>query len=350
MSLFSLLDFGAPDLAIDVGTANTLIYVKGKGIVINEPSVVAIRTDGTQGEKRIRAIGAEAKSMLGRTPMNITALRPVKDGVISNYTVTSFMLRYLIERACPKGLLRPGPRRVLACVPSGSSELEQRAIKDSITAAGAREVYLIEEPTAAAVGAGLPVHQPTGSMVLDLGGGTAEVGIVSLNGVVYSASARVGGDRLNDAIASYVRRTYGSLIGEATAEEIKHAIGSAFEGERNGEIEVRALNLSEGIPRDLLLKSDEILEALNEPLLAIVDLVKAALEKVPPDLSSDVAGQGIYITGGGALLPGIDKMIEKHTRLKAHIAEDPLTCVARGAGELLSRLDDDNFSLLTVGL
>ena len=350
MSFLRFLDFGACDMAIDVGTANTLIYVKGKGIVINEPSVVAIRTDGGQGERRIRAIGAEAKGMLGRTPANITALRPIKDGVISNYTVTAFMLKYLIGRACPKGLFRVGPRRVLACVPSGSSELEQRAIKDSIMAAGAREVFLIEEPTAAAVGAGLPVDEPKGSMVLDLGGGTAEVGIVSLNGVVYSASARVGGDRLNDAIASYVRRRYGSLIGEATAEEIKHAIGSAFEGERSEQIQVRALNLSEGIPRDLVLKSEEILEALAEPLLAIVDLVKTALEKVPPDLSSDIALKGIYVTGGGALLPGMDKMIESHTGLKAYIADEPLTCVARGAGMLLSKLDSDNFSLLTVGI
>lgn len=345
-----LLDLGSSDLAIDVGTANTLIFMKGKGIVVNEPSVVAIRTDGGQGSKRIRAIGHEAKNMLGRTPARITALRPVRDGVISNYTVTSFMLKYLISKACPSGFLRSGPRRVIACVPSGSSELEKRAIKDSILGSGAKEVYLIEEPTAAAVGAGLPVEQPTGSMVLDLGGGTAEVGITSLNGVVYSASSRIGGDRLNEAIASYVRRKYGSLIGEATAEEIKHSVGSAYPGANKGSIDVRALNLSEGIPKDLRLVQDEILEALSEPLQGIIDLVKVALEKIPPDLSSDIAGRGIVVTGGGALLPGIDKMLEENTKMKVHIAEDPLTCVVRGAGLLLDKIDDDCFNLLTVSM
>ncbi|MDF9392650.1 MULTISPECIES: rod shape-determining protein [Methylococcus] len=326
------------DLSIDLGTANTLIYIRGQGIVLNEPSVVAIREDKNRGAKSIAAVGAAAKSMLGRTPGNITAIRPMKDGVIADFTLTEKMLQYFIHKVHPNRLLRPSPR-VLICVPCGSTQVERKAIKDSAEGAGAREVYLIEEPIAAAVGAGLPVSEARGSMVIDIGGGTSEVAIISLNGVVYAASVRIGGDRLDEAIMNYVRRNFGTLIGEATAERIKHEIGSAYPGSEVKEIAVMGRNLAEGIPRSFTLNSNEILEALQEPLAGVVEAVKQALEQTPPELGADVAERGIVLTGGGALLKDIDRLIAEETGLPVVVAEDPLTCVARGGGKVLELLD-----------
>lgn len=329
------------DLSIDLGTANTLIYARGKGIVLNEPSVVAIRQDkGPGGAKSVAAVGEEAKRMLGRTPLNITAIRPLKEGVIADFTVTEKMLQFFIHKVHSEQLIRPSPR-VLVCVPCGSTQVERRAIKESAIGAGAREVYLIEEPMAAAIGAGLPVDEAKGSMVLDIGGGTSEVAIISLNGIVYSNSVRIGGDRFDEAIINYVRRNYGTLIGEATAERIKHAIGSAYPGNEVLEIEVKGRNLAEGIPRSFKLNSNEILEALQEPLAGIVSAVKTALEQTPPELGADVADRGIVLTGGGALLRNIHRLIEEETGLPVVVAEDPLTCVARGGGRVLELIDKE---------
>ncbi|MGB5735222.1 MAG: rod shape-determining protein [Thiohalocapsa sp.] len=326
------------DLSIDLGTANTLIYTRGQGIVLNEPSVVAIRTDGETGRKSVAAVGDEAKMMLGRTPKNITAIRPMKDGVIADFTVTEKMLQHFLHKVHEARIMTPSPR-VLVCVPCGSTQVERRAIKESAAGAGAREVYLIDEPMAAAIGAGLPVHEARGSMVLDIGGGTSEVAVISLNGIVFSNSVRIGGDTFDDSIVSYVRRNYGTFIGEATAERIKHAIGSAFPGSEVREIEVKGRNLAEGMPRSFTLNSNEILEALQEPLAGIVTAVKQALEQTPPELGADVAERGIVLTGGGALLPDIDRLIAEETGLPVVIAEDPLTCVARGGGKALEMID-----------
>ncbi|HEB77914.1 MAG TPA: rod shape-determining protein [Methylothermaceae bacterium] len=334
-----LRGFFSNDLSIDLGTANTLIYIPGQGIVLNEPSVVAIREDRLRGSKTIAAVGQEAKQMLGRTPGNITAIRPLKDGVIADFTVTEKMLQFFIHKVHESKLLKPSPR-VLICVPCGSTQVERRAIKESALGAGARGVFLVEEPMAAAVGAGLPVHEPRGSMVLDIGGGTSEVAVVSLNGIVYSQSVRIGGDRFDEAIINYVRRNYGTLIGESTAERIKHAIGTAYPGTEVMEVEVRGRNLAEGIPRSFTLNSNEILEALQEPLAGIVGAVRVALEQTPPDLGADVAEQGIVLTGGGALLKDLDRLIAEETGLPVSIAEDPLTCVARGGGMILEMVDD----------
>jgi rod shape-determining protein MreB len=327
------------DLSIDLGTANTLIYMRGQGIVLNEPSVVAIREDSTRGTKTIVAVGTDAKRMLGRTPGNITAIRPLKDGVIADFTVTEKMLQYFIHKVHETRLFRPSPR-VLICVPCGSTQVERRAIRESAAGAGAREVYLIEEPMAAAVGAGLPVDTACGSMVLDIGGGTSEVAVISLNGVVYAESVRVGGDRLDEAIINYVRRNYGTLIGEATAERIKKEVGTAYPGNELKEIEVRGRNVAEGVPRSFVLNSNEILEALHEPLTGIVGAVRMALEHTPPELGADVAERGIFLTGGGALLRDLDRLISEETGLPVHVAEDPLTCVARGGGRVLETLDE----------
>jgi rod shape-determining protein MreB and related proteins len=327
------------DLSIDLGTANTLIYTRGQGIVLNEPSVVAIRTDGDTGRKSVAAVGEEAKMMLGRTPQNITAIRPMKDGVIADFTVTEKMLQHFLHKVHEARIMRPSPR-VLVCVPCGSTQVERRAIKESAAGAGAREVYLIDEPMAAAIGAGLPVHEARGSMVLDIGGGTSEVAVISLNGIVFSNSVRIGGDTFDDSIVSYVRRNYGTFIGEATAERIKHAIGSAFPGNEVLEIEVKGRNLAEGMPRSFTLNSNEILEALQEPLAGIVTAVKQALEQTPPELGSDVAERGIVLTGGGALLRDIDRLVAEETGLPVVIAEDPLTCVARGGGKALEMIDE----------
>lgn len=336
------------DLSIDLGTANTLIYVKGQGIVLNEPSVVAIRQRESGGPKTIAAIGTEAKLMLGRTPGHINAIRPMKDGVIADFTITEKMLQYFIKKVHEKNrFLHPSPR-VLICVPCGSTQVERRAIRESAMGAGAREVYLIEEPMAAAIGAGLPVSEPTGSMVLDIGGGTTEVGILSLNGVVYSESIRIGGDRFDEAIISYVRRHYSTLIGEATAEKIKHEIGSAYPGKELREIYVRGRNLAEGIPRSFKLNSNEVLEALQEPLASIVSTVKKALEKIPPELGSDVAEKGMVLTGGGALLTDIDRLLMEETGLPVIIADDPLTCVARGGGRALEMIEEHGSEVLAL--
>jgi rod shape-determining protein MreB and related proteins len=322
------------DLSIDLGTANTLIYVKSRGIVLNEPSVVAVQDEPGRGGKVVLAVGTEAKKMLGRTPGHITAVRPMKDGVIADFTYTEKMLQYFINKVHGNRFLRPSPR-VLVCVPFGSTQVERRAIKESAEGAGARSVDIVPEPMAAAVGAGLPVHLARGSMVLDIGGGTSEVAVVSLNGIVYAASVRMGGDKFDEAITQYVRRNYGILIGEATAERIKIAIGSAYPGDQVREISVRGRNLSEGVPRAFTLNSNEILQALEEPLQGIVSAVRHALERTPPDLGSDVAESGIVLTGGGALLRDIDKLITKETGLPVIIADDPLTCVARGGGRIL---------------
>jgi rod shape-determining protein MreB len=321
------------DLSIDLGTANTLIYVKSRGIVLNEPSVVSVQSK-PGGGKVVVAVGVEAKKMLGRTPGHLTAVRPLKDGVISDFTYTEAMLQYFIKKVHGDRLLRPSPR-VLICVPFGATEVERRAIKESAAGAGARSVDIVPEPMAAAVGAGLPVHEPRGSMVLDIGGGTSEVAVVSLNGIVYAASVRIGGDKLDEAIIQYVRRNYGILIGEATAERIKLEIGSAYPGEQIRDIIVRGRNLSEGVPRSFTLNSNEILQVLEEPLQGIVSAVRKALEQTPPDLGADVAERGIVLTGGGALLRDIDKLITKETGLPVVIADDPLTCVARGGGRIL---------------
>jgi rod shape-determining protein MreB len=279
MLLKSLFGMFSNDLSIDLGTANTLIYVRGQGIVLNEPSVVAIRQDrGPGGPKSIAAVGASAKLMLGRTPGNITAIRPLKDGVIADFTITEKMLQHFIHMVHEARFFKPSPR-VLICVPCGSTQVERRAIRESAAGAGAREVYLIEEPMAAAIGAGMPVDEARGSMVLDIGGGTSEVAVISLNGIVYSSSVRIGGDRFDDAIINYIRRNYGTLIGEATAENIKHKIGSAYPGKEVKELEVKGRNLSQGIPRSFTLNSNEILEALQEPLAGIVGAVKTALEQ-----------------------------------------------------------------------
>jgi rod shape-determining protein MreB len=321
------------DLSIDLGTANTLIYVKSRGIVLNEPSVVSVQSR-PGGGKTVVAVGTEAKKMLGRTPGHLTAVRPLKDGVISDFTCTEAMLQYFIKKVHGDRLLRPSPH-VLVCVPFGATEVERRAIKESAQGAGARSVDIVPEPMAAAVGAGLPVHEARGSMVLDIGGGTSEVAVVSLNGIVYAASVRIGGDRLDDAIIQYVRRNYGILIGDATAERIKLEIGSAYPGEQTRQVTVRGRNLSEGVPRAFTLNSNEIGQVLAEPLQGIVSAVRKALEQTPPDLGSDVAERGIVLTGGGALLRDIDKLITKETGLPVVIADDPLTCVARGGGRIL---------------
>ncbi len=333
------------DLSIDLGTANTLIYVKDQGIVLNEPSVVSIRIHN--GQKTVTAVGADAKRMLGRTPGNITAIRPLKDGVIADFQVTEKMLQHFIHKVHENSFIRPSPR-VLVCVPCKSTQVERRAIRESVMSAGAREVRLIEEPMAAAIGAGLPVDQASGSMVVDIGGGTTEIAIISLNGVVYSESVRVGGDRFDEAITTHVRRNYGSLIGDATAERIKKEIGCAFNSEEVREIDVRGRNLAEGGPRSVTHKRDEIREALQEPLSAIVQAVKSALEQSPPELASDIAESGLVLTGGGALLRDLDKLLSEETGLPVIVADDPLTCVARGGGMAMDLLDVHDLDLLTL--
>jgi len=335
-----ILGHFSEDLSIDLGTANTLIYLRSKGMVLDEPSVVAIRQDnGRSGGKSLEAVGAEAKVMLGRTPGNITAIRPLKDVWIADFSVTEKMLQHFIKKAYGQRYFRPSPR-VLVCVPYGSTQVERRAIRESAQGAGARKVYLVEEPMAAAVGAGLPVHEARGSMVIDIGGGTSEIAVISLNGIVYAESVRIGGDRFDEAIMSYVRRNYGILIGEATAERIKKEVGTAFPREEVKEIVVKGRNLAEGIPKSFSLNSNEILEALQDPLLGIVSATKTALEQTPPELGSDVADRGLVLTGGGALLHNLDKLLSEETGVPVIIADEPLTCVARGGGRILELLDD----------
>jgi rod shape-determining protein MreB len=327
------------DLAIDLGTANTLIWARGQGIVLDEPSVVAIRQEGgPNGKKVIQQVGLAAKQMLGRTPSNITAIRPMKDGVIADFTVTEQMLKQFIRRVHKSGLFTPSPRIVI-CVPCGSTQVERRAIRESAYGAGARRVELIEEPMAAAIGADLPVEEATGSMVVDIGGGTTEVGVISLGGAVYSGSVRVGGDKFDEAIINYIRRNYGMLIGETTAEMIKKQIGAAFPSSEVRSIEVNGRNLAEGVPRSFTISSNEILEALTDPLNSIVSAVKIALENTPPELGGDIASKGMVLTGGGALLRDIDRLLMEETGLPVVIADDPLTCVVRGSGRALDYMD-----------
>ena len=327
------------DLAIDLGTANTLIYVRGKGVVLNEPSVVAIRTEGgPSGKRTIAAVGKEAKQMLGKVPGNIQAIRPMKDGVIADFTVTEQMLKQFIRMVHPGSVFAPNPR-IIICVPCGSTQVERRAIRESALGAGASKVYLIEEPMAAAIGAGLPVSEATGSMVVDVGGGTTEVGVISLGGMVHASSIRVGGDKFDEAIINYIRRNYGMLIGETTAESIKKDIGSAFPGSEVKEIEVKGRNLSEGIPRAFRISSNEILESLTDPLNQIVSAVKIALEQTPPEIGADITERGIMLTGGGALLRDLDRLLIEETGLPVLVADDPLTCVVRGCGLALERMD-----------
>jgi rod shape-determining protein MreB len=323
------------DLAIDLGTANTLVYVKGKGIVLSEPSVVALRKNG-RDRNRVLAVGREAKMMLGRTPGNIVAIRPLKDGVIADYEITESMLRHFIQKVHNRrSLIRP---RIIICVPSGITPVEKRAVRESAISAGAREVYLIEEPIAAAIGAGLPITEPICNMVVDIGGGTSEVAVISLAGIVYSKSVRVGGDKMDEAILQYVKRTYNLLIGERTAEIIKTTIGNTYPGEIES-MDVKGRDQFAGIPKIININSDEVRMAVQEQIDSIVAAVKTALEQTPPELAADIVDRGIYLTGGGALLKGIDELLKQETGLPIKIANDPLAAVARGAGLALDNLD-----------
>ena len=332
--------FKGQNLSIDLGTANTLIYMDGK-VVLNEPSVVALRNEKGASESTVIAVGQEAKNMLGRTPGGIEAIRPMKDGVIADFKVTEKMLQYFMKKVLKSGFFSPSPK-VLICVPCGATQVERRAIKESAVGAGARDVYLIEEPMAAALGAGMPIQEASGTMILDIGGGTTEVAIISLNGIVYSDSLRCGGDLFEDAIVKFVRRVYGIIIGEATAEQIKEEVGSAFESKVVKKNEFRGRAVATGLPQSFEITNNEILEALSEPLGMIINCLRTALEQTPPELSSDIAQNGLVVTGGGALLEGIDKLIHNRTNLPVSIADDPLTCVARGGGialEMINHLD-----------
>jgi rod shape-determining protein MreB len=331
-----ILGWFSSDLAIDLGTANTLVYAKGRGIVVSEPSVVAVTKDG-RGPDKVRAVGREAKEMLGRTPGNIVAIRPMKDGVIADFEITEAMLRYFIMRVHNRTtMVRP---RIVVAVPSGITEVEKRAVRESAMSAGAREVYLIEEPMAAAIGAGLPVTEPSGNMIVDIGGGTTEVAVLSLSGIVYSNSTRVGGDKMDDAIINYVKRKYNLLIGERTAELVKVSIGTAYPIDAIQSMEIKGRDLVAGVPKTLELKSDEICEALAEPVNTVVEAVKIALESTPPELSADIVDKGIVMTGGGALLSNLDLLLREATGLPVMLAEDPLTAVVLGTGRCLDELE-----------
>lgn len=334
-----LRSYFSNDLAIDLGTANTLIYARSQGIVLDEPSVVAIRTEGGHGaRKSVLAVGSAAKQMLGRAPGNISVIRPMKDGVIADFTVTEQMLKHFIKKIHKSRLFSPNPR-IIICVPGGSTQVERRAIRESALGAGASQVFLIHEPVAAAIGAGLPVSEATGSMVVDIGGGTCDVAVIALGGMVYAASLRMGGDKFDEAILNYISRNYAMLIGENTAENIKKTIGSAFPGAEVRQMVVRGINRSEGIPRSFTLSSNEILEALAEPLNQIVNAVKVALESTPPELGADIAERGLVLTGGGALLRDLDRLLMEETGLPVLVADDPLTCVVRGTGMALEKMD-----------
>ena len=326
-----LLGIFSNDIGIDLGTANTLVYVKGQGIVLREPSVVAVRS----GTSQVLAVGDEAKRMLGRTPGNIVAVRPLKDGVIADFEMTESMLRHFITKVHNRKWVRP---RVVIAVPSGITEVEKRAVKESAAHAGAREVYLIEEPMAAAIGVGLPVQDAAGNMIIDIGGGTTEVALISLSGIVLSRSVRVAGDELDEAIAYYVKRAYNLMIGERTAEEIKIKIGSAYPVEKETSMEVKGRDLVAGLPKTLTITSQEVREALLEPISTIVESVRVTLERCPPELSADLVDRGLVLAGGGALLRGLDKLLQEETGLPVHVAEDPLSAVAEGTGRALSEL------------
>ena len=323
----------ARDMGIDLGTANTLVYVKGRGIVIDEPSVVAVDRD----RKEPLAVGSEAKNMLGRTPGNIIAIRPLKDGVIADFDITQTMLKYFINKAYSRrGPFRP---RVVVGIPSGVTGVERRAVQDAALQAGAREAYVIEEPMAAAIGAGLPVEEPTGSMVVDIGGGTTEVAIISLGGLVTAKSIRVAGDELDEAIVQYVKRTYNMLIGERTGEEVKMTIGSAYSSGKEETMEIRGRDLVTGLPRTLRVTSEEIRKAIQEPVSSILEAIKITLENTPPELAADIMDRGIVMTGGGALLKGLDTLISKETGMPVHVADEPLLCVVKGTGKCLDNID-----------
>lgn len=330
------------DLSIDLGTANTLVYVKNKGIVLNEPSVVAVRLDRNGGaQRKVDAVGRAAKTMLGRSPDNLEVIRPMKDGVIADFQYTEKMLQYFISKVLQGSHFvpfKPSPR-VLVCVPCGATQVERRAIRESVEGAGASEVFLITEPMAAAIGAGLPVSEAKGSMIVDIGGGTTEVAIISLNGIVYSSSVRIGGNRFDQAIIDYVRNTKRYEIGESTAEQVKIEIGSAYAEQEMHEKEVRGRSVVEGVPRSFTLNSNEILEALSDPIKGIVAAVRTALEKSPPELAADIAEHGMMLSGGGALLHNLDKLLREETGIPVTIADDPLTCVARGGGKGLEMYD-----------
>jgi rod shape-determining protein MreB len=331
-----ILGWFSSDLAIDLGTANTLVYVKGKGIVLSEPSVVAVRKDG-RGASKVLAVGKEAKMMLGRTPGNIVAIRPMKDGVIADFEITETMLRHFIRKVHNRrSLIRP---RIIVCVPSGITQVEKRAVRESAESAGAREVFLIEEPMAAAIGAGLPITEPTSNMVLDIGGGTTEVAVISLAGIVYSKSVRVGGDKMDEAILQQIKRKYNLLIGERTAELIKTTIGNAFAGNKVERMQIKGRDLVSGIPKIIEIDSDETRESITEQIETIVETVKIALEQTPPELAADIVDRGIVLTGGGALLQNLDKLLREETGLPITITEDPLSTVVLGSGKALDNLD-----------
>ncbi len=336
--------FKSSNLSIDLGTANTLICMNGS-IVLNEPSVVAIRNDRSSMNSTVIAVGTEAKLMLGRTPGSITAIRPMRDGVIADFRVTEKMLQNFIKKVLKSNFFSPSPK-VLICVPCGATQVERRAIKESAIGAGAKDVFLIDEPMAAALGAGMPIDQATGSMVIDIGGGTTEIAVMSLNGIVYSNSLRVGGDKLDDTIIKYIRSTYGTIIGESTAEKIKKEVGSAYPSNVVKEIFIHGRNIADGIPTSFGITNTEILTAIKEVLDIVVAGVKTALENTPPELGSDIAESGIVITGGGALLEGLDKLISEETKLPVRIAEEPLTCVVKGGSIGLEMINKHSMSFL----
>ena len=335
----SLFDLFSGDIAIDLGTANTLIYVKGKGIIVNEPSIVAV----SKKTNKIVAIGAEAREMVGRTPNEIITIRPMKDGVIADFEVTEDMLREFIRKVGVSKFVRP---RIIVSVPSGITEVEKRAVRDSAEHAGAREVYLIAEPMAAAIGVDLNIHQPVGSMIIDIGGGTTEIAVIALSGIVCDTSIRIAGDEMNQVIFQFLKRNYDLLIGEKTAEEIKCTIGSAVPLEEELTMIVKGRDLVKGVPKTIEISSVEIREALNEPISTIVDAVRISLERTPPELAADILDRGIILTGGGALLKGLDERLREETNLPIHVADDPLTCVVRGTGKILD--DIENYSKLLL--
>jgi rod shape-determining protein MreB len=334
--LDKILGFFSNDLAIDLGTANTCVYVKGKGIVLREPSVVAVKRDN-RGNNKVLAVGAEAKRMLGRTPGNIVAIRPMKDGVIADFEVTEAMLRHFISKVHnSRRLVRP---RIVICVPTGITQVEKRAVRESAQSAGAREVFLIEEPMAAAIGADLPITEPTSNMVVDIGGGTTEVAVISLAGIVYSKSVRIGGDKMDEAILQHVKRKYNMLIGESSSEDIKMTIGSAYPLEEELVMDVKGRDLVSGIPQNITITSEEVRKAISEPVDSIVQAVRIALEQTPPELAADIVDRGIVLTGGGALLKGLDNLLREETSLPITVVEDPLSTVALGSGKVLDNLD-----------
>ncbi len=338
--------FKGQNLSIDLGTANTLIYMDN-AIVLDEPSVVAIRNDRGSLESTVIAVGQDAKNMLGRTPGSIEAIRPMKDGVIADFKITEKMLQHFIRKVLHSGFFSPSPK-VLICVPCGATQVERRAIKESAVGAGARDVYLIEEPMAAALGAGMAIEEASGAMVIDIGGGTTEIAIISLNGIVYSDSLRVGGDVFDDTIVKFIRREHGIIIGDSTAERIKKEVGSAFESSSVKKMQFRGRDVAQGIPVSFDVTNTEILQCLQEPLTMIMGSVRTALEQTPPELSSDIAENGLVLTGGGALLEGLDKLINRETHLPVRIADDPLTCVARGGGVALDMISKHNMGFLAA--